>query len=228
MEICQFSTDTQPISSHISGHLTAMSDVYSFGVVLLELLTGRRSVDKNRPGREQNLVDWARPSLKDARKLNVIMDPNLQGQYSPKAAHKAAALACQCLSHHPKSRPTMTTVVKTLEPLVDLLDDMRLGPFIYTIKPENGKEDAEKKAADKKENQRHRARLLTTATANGEGGHMRRTNTKENHRHHHRRQRHRRASPSTAAALYASYSDTALYKKYVNGLNENSPRHKLK
>ncbi|KAK1653147.1 hypothetical protein QYE76_070952 [Lolium multiflorum] len=41
----------------MTGHLTAKSDVYSFGVVLLELLTGRRSVDKNRRGREQNLVD---------------------------------------------------------------------------------------------------------------------------------------------------------------------------
>ena len=37
----------------LTGHLTAKSDVYSFGVVLLELLTGRRSVDKRRRGREQ-------------------------------------------------------------------------------------------------------------------------------------------------------------------------------
>ncbi|XWS72268.1 hypothetical protein CRYUN_Cryun02cG0025500 [Craigia yunnanensis] len=40
----------------MTGHLTAMSDVYSFGVVLLELLTGRRSFDKSRCQREQNLA----------------------------------------------------------------------------------------------------------------------------------------------------------------------------
>ncbi|XP_038979127.1 PTI1-like tyrosine-protein kinase 1 [Phoenix dactylifera] len=48
-----------------AGHLTARSDVYSFGVVLLELLIGRRSVDKTRPSKQQSLVDWARPKLND-------------------------------------------------------------------------------------------------------------------------------------------------------------------
>ncbi|KAI4376682.1 hypothetical protein MLD38_014418 [Melastoma candidum] len=33
----------------MTGHLTSKSDVYSFGVVLLEILTGRRSMDKKRP-----------------------------------------------------------------------------------------------------------------------------------------------------------------------------------
>ncbi|KAI7745618.1 hypothetical protein M8C21_033464 [Ambrosia artemisiifolia] len=41
----------------MTGHLTARSDVYSFGVVLLELLTGKKSVDKTRPSKEQSLVD---------------------------------------------------------------------------------------------------------------------------------------------------------------------------
>ncbi|RVW79642.1 putative serine/threonine-protein kinase PBL8 [Vitis vinifera] len=61
----------------MTGHLTARSDVYSFGVVLLELLTGRKSVDKTRPSKEQSLVDWARPKLNDKRKLLQIIDPRL-------------------------------------------------------------------------------------------------------------------------------------------------------
>lgn len=41
-----------------TGHLTLKSDVYSFGVVLLELITGRRTIDTTRPVEEQNLVAW--------------------------------------------------------------------------------------------------------------------------------------------------------------------------
>ncbi|KAL9238850.1 hypothetical protein vseg_013222 [Gypsophila vaccaria] len=101
----------------MTGHLTARSDVYSFGVVLLELLTGRRSVDKTRPSREQNLVDWARPKLNDKRKLLQIIDPRLENQYSIRAAQKACSLAYYCLSQNPKARPLMSDVVETLEPL---------------------------------------------------------------------------------------------------------------
>lgn len=99
------------------GHLTARSDVYSFGVVLLELLTGKKSVDKTRPSKEQSLVDWARPKLNDKRKLLQIIDPRLESQYSVRGAQKACSLAYYCLSQNPKARPLMSDVVETLEPL---------------------------------------------------------------------------------------------------------------
>ncbi|TVU12167.1 hypothetical protein EJB05_45797 [Eragrostis curvula] len=117
----------------LTGHLTAKSDVYSFGVVLLELLTGRRSVDKRRRAREQNLVDWARPYLRRADKLHRVMDPSLEMQYSARAAHKAAQVAHQCLQSVPKARPTMRDVVAALEPLLALDEDVPMGPFVFTV-----------------------------------------------------------------------------------------------
>lgn len=137
-----------------AGHLTAKSDVYSFGVVLLELLTGRRSVDKARPQREQNLVEWARPMLNDPRKMGRIMDPRLEGQYSEMGARKAAALAYLCLSHRPRSRPSMTAVVKTLEPLQDF-DDVPIAPFVYTVPPDNDSKESETPRERKKESNGH-------------------------------------------------------------------------
>ncbi|KAK1322512.1 hypothetical protein QJS10_CPA03g01635 [Acorus calamus] len=71
-----------------TGHLTAKSDVYSFGVVLLEMLSGRRAVDKNRPSGEHNLVEWARPYLNNKRKIFRILDTRLEGQYSLNGAQK--------------------------------------------------------------------------------------------------------------------------------------------
>ncbi|KAF9624496.1 hypothetical protein IFM89_011539 [Coptis chinensis] len=105
-----------------TGHLTTKSDVYSFGVVLLEILTGRRSVDKTKPKAEQNLVDWARPYLTSSRRLRCIMDPKLGGQYSVKGAREIASLALQCVSLNPKARPRMPAVVEVLERLQNLRD----------------------------------------------------------------------------------------------------------
>ena len=62
----------------MAGHLTTRSDVYSFWVCSLEFLTGKKSVDKMRPGEEQNLVNWARPKSNDKRKLLQIMNPRLE------------------------------------------------------------------------------------------------------------------------------------------------------
>ncbi|XP_058112083.1 serine/threonine-protein kinase PBL35-like isoform X2 [Magnolia sinica] len=103
-------------------HLTSKSDVYSFGVVLLEILTGRRSMDKKRPSGEQNLVAWARPYLGDKRKLFQLVDPRLELNYSIKGMQKVAQIAYCCLSRDPKSRPSMDEVVKGLTPLQDLSD----------------------------------------------------------------------------------------------------------
>lgn len=101
----------------MSGHLTARSDVYSFGVVLLEMLSGRRAVDKNRPSGEHNLVEWAKPYLANKRKVFRIVDNRLEGQYSLDEAHKAANLSLRCISTEPKFRPNMDEVVKELEQL---------------------------------------------------------------------------------------------------------------
>ncbi|KAI3851982.1 hypothetical protein MKW98_019981 [Papaver atlanticum] len=127
----------------MTGHLTTMSDVYSFCVVLLEILTGRRAVDKSRGPREHNLVEWARPQLNNPRKLDYIIDPRLDGQYSSKGAQKIAALAYQCLSHHPKPRPSMSNVVKILESLQNF-NDMPIAPFVYIVLDETVKKDLEK------------------------------------------------------------------------------------
>lgn len=91
------------------------SDVYGFGVVLLEMLTGRRALDTNKPAGEHNLVEWASPFLQKKKELKKIMDPGLGDQYPIKAACQAAELILMCLESDPKDRPSMEQVLVILE-----------------------------------------------------------------------------------------------------------------
>ncbi|PWA78527.1 protein kinase superfamily protein [Artemisia annua] len=120
----------------MTGHLTAKSDVYSFGVVLLEMLTGRRSMDKNRPNGEHNLVEWARPHLGERRRFYKLIDPRLEGHFSIKGAQKAAQLASRCLSRDSKIRPLMSEVVESLKPLPALKDMASSSYYFQTIQSE--------------------------------------------------------------------------------------------
>ncbi|GMJ14589.1 PBS1-Like 41 [Hibiscus trionum] len=99
----------------MTGQLTTKSDVYSFGVVLLELISGRRAIDLDRPTKEQNLVAWAEPLLKDGQKFTLIADPLLEGNYPVKGLCQALATAATCLEKDAETRPLIADVVTAIE-----------------------------------------------------------------------------------------------------------------
>ncbi|XP_020535303.2 receptor-like cytoplasmic kinase 176 [Jatropha curcas] len=99
-----------------TGHLTAKNDVYSFGVVLLEMLSGRRAMDRSKPSEEQNLAKWARCII-SIRRTSQVLNPAFLGEHSGNSALKVAQLAYKCISMEPKYRPNMKDVVQTLENL---------------------------------------------------------------------------------------------------------------
>lgn len=179
-----------------------MSDVYSFGVVLLELLTGKRAMDNTRPGRKQSLVEWAKPLMKEPRKLEKLMDPRLEGQYSARGAQKAVALAYKCLSHNPKSRPSMSEVVKLLESLQDL-EDSFVVPFVYVVPNENDSKEYFSNGKEIKKEEKD--------------------SREENGQENHLGWRHRIKLPMSMITR----SDSGLYKKIVQTLNSPN-RHKGK
>ncbi|KAM7266822.1 hypothetical protein ACFE04_008988 [Oxalis oulophora] len=129
----------------MTGHLTSKSDVYSFGVVLLEMMTGQRSMDKNRPNGEHNLVQYVRPHLGDKKRLFQLIDPRLEGHFSIKGALKSAQLAAQCLSRDPKARPKMSEVVEHLKPLPNLKDMASSSNFFQSILAERNKQNVNNK-----------------------------------------------------------------------------------
>ncbi|KAG2241919.1 hypothetical protein Bca52824_096240 [Brassica carinata] len=102
----------------LDGKLTDKSDVYAFGVVLLELLLGRRPVEKLSPSQCQSLVTWAMPQLTDRSKLPNIVDPVIKDTMDLKHLYQVAAMAVLCVQPEPSYRPLITDVLHSLVPLV--------------------------------------------------------------------------------------------------------------
>ncbi|KAI3714586.1 hypothetical protein L6452_21543 [Arctium lappa] len=97
-----------------SGEITEKADVYSFGVVLVELITGRKAVDINRPKGQQYLTEWARPLLEETA-ITELMDPRLKHCYSEPEVRCMSHCASLCIRRDPHSRPRMSQVLWMLE-----------------------------------------------------------------------------------------------------------------
>ncbi|KAK1316571.1 putative receptor-like protein kinase [Acorus calamus] len=104
----------------LDGELTEKSDVYAFGVVLLELLLGRKPVEKTAPGQCQSIVTWAIPQLTDRAKLPNIVDPVIRNTMNLKHLYQVAAVAVLCVQPEPSYRPLITDVLHSLIPLVPI------------------------------------------------------------------------------------------------------------
>ncbi|KAL0441429.1 UNVERIFIED_CONTAM: Inactive protein kinase SELMODRAFT [Sesamum radiatum] len=109
-----------------SGQITEKADVYSFGVVLVELVTGRKAVDLNRPKGQQCLTEWARPLL-EAYAIDELVDPQLGSNYSENEVYCMLHAASLCICRDPQARPRMSQVLRILEG--DAMDSSQLlGP----------------------------------------------------------------------------------------------------
>ncbi|XP_044478791.1 inactive protein kinase SELMODRAFT_444075-like [Mangifera indica] len=97
-----------------SGQITEKADVYSFGVVLVELVTGRKAVDLNRPKGQQCLTEWARPLLEEYA-IDELVDPRLGNCYSEQEVYCMLHAASLCIRRDPHSRPRMSQVLRMLE-----------------------------------------------------------------------------------------------------------------
>lgn len=119
----------------LDGKLTDKSDVYAFGVVLLELLIGRRPVERVSGAQCQSIVTWAMPQLTDRSKLPNIVDPAIKNTMDLKHLYQVAAIAVLCVQPEPSYRPLITDVLHSFMPLVpvDLGGSLRLtDPAIMT------------------------------------------------------------------------------------------------
>uniref|UniRef100_A0A0D3EWB4 non-specific serine/threonine protein kinase n=1 Tax=Oryza barthii TaxID=65489 RepID=A0A0D3EWB4_9ORYZ len=97
-----------------TNQLTDRSDVYSFGVLLVELLTGRRPIERGR-GRHQRLTtQWALRKCRDGDAV-VAMDARMRRTSAVVAAmEKVMALAAECTVPDRAARPAMRRCAEVL------------------------------------------------------------------------------------------------------------------
>ncbi|GJX69863.1 receptor like protein kinase S.2-like protein [Tanacetum coccineum] len=93
---------------------TAKSDVFSFGIVLLEIASGRRSVDLTLPDDQIILVDSIR-RLSDEKMVLKAADSRLpDGTYKLHDMENLINIGLLCTLHNPKSRPNMRWIIEAL------------------------------------------------------------------------------------------------------------------
>lgn len=92
------------------------SDIYSYGVVLMEILSGKRSVDSEF-GDGNSIVDWVRSKIKTKDGIDDILDKNAGAGCSSVREEMIQMLriALLCTSRNPADRPSMRDVVLMLQ-----------------------------------------------------------------------------------------------------------------
>ncbi|KAK9726440.1 hypothetical protein RND81_05G215400 [Saponaria officinalis] len=90
-------------------------DIYSFGVVLLELITGKRPLDKEY-AESGDVVEYIRTKAKNNRPLEEVLDDSLAGnsKHVQEEMLLVLRIALLCTAKQPKDRPSMRDVITML------------------------------------------------------------------------------------------------------------------
>nr|POE83602.1 g-type lectin s-receptor-like serine/threonine-protein kinase sd2-5 [Quercus suber] len=108
----------------LSSVITEKVDVYSFGVVLLEILCGRRNIDRSQPEEAMHLLDLFRKNIVEDRLLDLVDKCSEDMQLHGGEVVNMMRVAAWCLQNDFTRRPSMSMVVKALEGAVNVESDL--------------------------------------------------------------------------------------------------------
>ncbi|KAG5533154.1 hypothetical protein RHGRI_027393 [Rhododendron griersonianum] len=133
-KLCDHGTDPQ--TSHVAGTLgyiapelarngkaSTSTDLFAFGTFMLEVVCGRRPVDRRASPEEVILVDWVFECLERGNILEAI-DRQLGTEYLVEEAELLLKLGLLCSHAVAAARPSMSTVVQYLEGRAQLPDNL--------------------------------------------------------------------------------------------------------
>ncbi|KAL8040982.1 hypothetical protein ABFX02_10G135600 [Erythranthe guttata] len=96
------------------GKVSESCDVYSFGILLLEIVTGRKPIEKLPGGLKRTITEWAEPHITRGR-VKDLADPKLRGNFDERQLMEAVNVAALCVQSEAEKRPTMREVVGLLK-----------------------------------------------------------------------------------------------------------------
>ncbi|PWA43231.1 concanavalin A-like lectin/glucanase domain, Serine/threonine-protein kinase, SIK1/2 [Artemisia annua] len=96
------------------GKVSESCDVYSFGILLLELVTGRKPIEKLPGGVKRTITEWAEPYIEKGR-FRDLADPKLRGNFDEDQLKQFINAAALCVQSEPERRPNMKEVVALLK-----------------------------------------------------------------------------------------------------------------
>lgn len=108
----------------LSSVITEKVDVYSFGVVLLEILCGRRNLDRSLPEESMHLLHLFKKKIEEDQLLDLVDKYNEDMQLHGVEVVNIMRVAAWCLQIDFTKRPSMSTVVKVLEGVANVEYDL--------------------------------------------------------------------------------------------------------
>ncbi|XP_044492546.1 G-type lectin S-receptor-like serine/threonine-protein kinase SD2-5 [Mangifera indica] len=128
--------------------ITEKVDVYSFGVVVLETLCGRRNLDQSQPEEDMYLLSVFKKKAEEGQLLDMIDKSSEDMILNGSEVMEMMKVAAWCLQGDFSRRPSMSVVVKVLEGLVEVEENLEYDFSVPAVpranvipRPKNGATD---------------------------------------------------------------------------------------
>ncbi|KAF8006161.1 hypothetical protein BT93_K0466 [Corymbia citriodora subsp. variegata] len=104
--------------------ITEKVDVYSFGVVILEIVCGRKIFDHSLDEEGMDLLSLFKRKVEEERLLDIVDKSSDDMQLNKLHAMNMMRVATWCLQRDYIKRPSMSMVIKALEGIVEVQEDL--------------------------------------------------------------------------------------------------------